>query len=150
MENKRRDFLKTACAPVVFSMFGITMLEACSKGDDDDLAVDTANNGSDGPSDGSSISIDLNSSDFSDISEIGGWMNYTGGKMLLLRISETEIRAFSNVCPHAGANNQWSHDNSKFVCGNHNRSFNDDCSGSGLKMTCYTATIDGNILNVMR
>ena len=35
MENKRRDFLKTACAPVVFSMFGISMLEACSSGDDD-------------------------------------------------------------------------------------------------------------------
>ena len=25
MENKRRDFLKTACAPVVFSMFGISV-----------------------------------------------------------------------------------------------------------------------------
>jgi hypothetical protein len=35
MENKRRDFLKTACAPVVFSMFGVGMLEACSSGDDD-------------------------------------------------------------------------------------------------------------------
>ena len=151
MENKRRDFLKTACAPVVFSMFGITMLEACSSGDDDDLVIDTANNGSDDDSsEGSSISIDLSSSDFSDVSEIGGWMNYTGGKMLLLRISETEIRAFSNVCPHAGANNQWSHANSKFVCGNHNRSFNDDCSGSGLQMTCYTTAIEGDTLTVTR
>ena len=35
MENKRRDFLKTACAPVVLSMFGISVLEACSSGDDE-------------------------------------------------------------------------------------------------------------------
>ena len=37
MENKRRDFLKTACAPVVFSMFGVSIIEACSSGDDDDM-----------------------------------------------------------------------------------------------------------------
>ena len=36
MKNKRRDFLKTACAPVAFSMFGISMLESCSSGGDDD------------------------------------------------------------------------------------------------------------------
>ena len=35
IKNKRREFLKTACAPVVFSMFGVSMLEACSSGDDD-------------------------------------------------------------------------------------------------------------------
>ena len=97
-----------------------------------------------------SISIDLSNSSFSDIEALGGWMNYTAQDMLLLRISDTEIRAFSNVCPHAGANNQWSHNNSKFTCGNHNRSFNDDCSGSGLKLTCYTTEIDGNSLTVTR
>ena len=35
VKNKRRDFLKTACAPLVFSMFGVSIIEACSSGDDD-------------------------------------------------------------------------------------------------------------------
>lgn len=153
MENKRRDFLKTACAPVVFSMFGVGMLEACSSGDDDGYGTPPApgnasNSGED--QEEKSITIDLTKSDFSKISDVGGWMNYSGENMLLLRISDSEIRAFSNVCPHAGANNQWSHKDSKFTCGNHNRSFNDDCSGTSLKLTCYTTMIEGNNLTVTR
>ncbi len=152
MENKRRDFLKNACAPVVFSMFGISMLEACSSSDDDDFDTNTSNNnnGNSNNSGDSAVSIDLSSSGFSNLTEVGGWMNYTSQNMLLLRISTTEIRAFSNVCPHAGANNQWSHKDSKFTCSNHNRSFNDDCSGSGLKLTCYSTSIKGNTLTVTR
>lgn len=153
MENKRRNFLKTACAPVVFSMFGISMLEACSSGDDDGYETSSnpgSGNNSSGTDQDGTISIDLTNSDFSEISEVGGWMNYLEEKMLLLRISDTEIRAFSNICPHAGANNQWSHNDSKFTCGNHNRSFNDNCSGSGMKLTCYTTKIEENILTVTR
>ena len=58
MENKRRDFLKTACAPVVFSMFGITMLEACSSGDDDGYGT-TPNPGSGDNTDGTGPKIQL-------------------------------------------------------------------------------------------
>ena len=153
IKKKRREFLKTACAPVVFSMFGVSMLEACSSGDDDGYESapnPSSENGTDGGDQEESVSIDLTNSNFSDIADVGGWMNYKEKKMLLLRISDTEIRAFSNVCPHAGANDQWSHSNSKFTCGNHNRSFNDDCSGSGLKLICYTTMIEGNTLTVNR
>lgn len=153
MKNKRRNFLKTACAPVVFSMFGVAILEACSSGDDDGYGATPppGNSGNSGEEQGEkSIIIDLTKSEFSEISGVGGWMNYSGENMLLLRISDSEIRAFSNVCPHAGANNQWSHNNSKFTCGNHNRSFDDDCSGSSPKLTCYATTIEGNTLTVTR
>ena len=137
MENKRRDFLKNACAPVVFSMFSISLLEACSSADDDDYQVNPPTGGGDnsGSEEEKKVTIDLSNSN---------------EDMLLLRISDDEIRAFSNVCPHAGANNQWSYSGSKFNCGNHNRSFNDDCSGSGLKLTCYSTKIDGNTLTVTR
>lgn len=149
MDNKRRYFLKTACAPVVFSMFGISMLEACSSGDDDGIGTDAINTGNDGDSSQEkTLSIDLSTSDFSKLTKVGGWMNYLDQNILLLRISDTLIRAFSNICPHAGANNQWSHSNSKFTCSNHNKSFADDCSGSNSKLTCYTSEINGNILTV--
>ena len=92
--------------------------------------------------------IDLNNSNFMAISEVGGWMNYSAENMLLLRISDSEIRAYSNKCPHQGTNNQWSYNNSMFNCGNHNRSFSDDCSSTA--MTCYSTSIDGNTLTVTR
>ena len=153
MDNKRRDFLKKACAPVVFSMFGISMLEACSSGDDDGYSAAPVSNGggmNSSTSQDAAVTIDLNNSNFSQLASVGGWMNYMDENMLLLRISDTQIRAFSNVCPHAGANNQWSHQNSNFVCSNHNRSFSDDCSGSGLKLTCYNTMIEGTTLTVNR
>tara|TARA_B100000900_G_scaffold126430_1_gene106727 strand:- start:229 stop:687 length:459 start_codon:yes stop_codon:yes gene_type:complete len=148
IKNKRREFLKTACAPVVFSMFGVSILEACSSGDDDDYGSKSTvvNNSSSYQNQQRSVSIDLNDSSFSAISEIGGWMNYRAEGMLLLRISESEIRAYSNSCPHQGANNQWSYNNSVFTCGRHNNSFSDDCSNT--TMTCYSSSIDGNTLTV--
>ena len=147
MKNKRRDFLKTACAPVVFSMFGISMIEACSSGDDDGYGNTTtaSNNDGDDTLTDNSVTIDLSNSSFSKLTEIGGWMNYSSKNMLLLRISDSEIRAFTNVCPHQGSNNQWSHSDSKFICANHGRSFNDDCSSA---LTCFDTSIDDNILTV--
>lgn len=134
---------------MAFSVFGISMLEACSATEDDDYgAINNANNNGNQAS--KTVTIDLSDSNFSNLSEVGGWMNYTAESMLLLRVSDTQIRAFSNVCPHAGAQNQWSHANSKFTCSNHGRSFNDDCSGSGLKLTCYTTNIQGDTLMVTR
>ena len=44
--NKRRKFLKTACAPVVFSMFGVSIIEACSKDDNADTSSVNSNNSS--------------------------------------------------------------------------------------------------------
>jgi len=147
MNNKRRNFLKTACAPVVFSMFGIRMIQACSSGDDDGYGNNTAagNNDGDDTVTNNTVTIDLNNSSFSNLTEIGGWMNYSSKNMLLLRISDNEIRAFTNVCPHQGSNNRWSHSNSTFICNNHGRSFNDDCSSA---LTCFDTSIDDNILTV--
>ena len=144
MENKRRDFLKTACAPVVLSMFGISVLEACSSGDDE-TALPADDNSSTDVETSTTVTIDLSSSNFSDLSDIGGWVNYLDEDLLLLRISETEIRAFSNVCPHQGTQNKWSHGNGKFSCSQHGKSFDDTCSSS---LTCYTATIAGETLTV--
>ncbi len=147
MKNNRRDFLKTSCAPVVFSVFGISLFEACSSGGDDgyETATPASNNEGGSVEVDNKVTIDLSSSDFSDLTEIGGWMNYSSKNMLLLRISDTEIRAFTNVCPHQGSNNQWSHSDSKFVCANHGRSFSDDCSSS---LSCFDTSIDTNILTV--
>lgn len=144
MENKRRDFLKTACAPVALSMFGISVLEACSSGDDESAPPADVNSSTDSET-SSTVTIDLISSNFSVLSDIGGWKNYIEKNLLLLRISEKEIRAFSNVCPHQGTQNKWSHGDGKFTCSQHGKSFDDTCSGS---LDCYTSAIEGETLTV--
>ena len=160
---KRRKFLKTACAPVVFSMFGVSIIEACSKDDNADTSAVSSNNssnngsssnnsssnnsssGNSGQSTSSGLKIDLNNSQFSNLTEEGGWMNYTEQGLLLLRFSANEIRAFSNTCPHQGAKNSWSYNNSRFRCARHGRSFGDTCSGG---LMCYTTSIEGKILSI--
>ena len=161
--NKRRKFLKTDGAPVVFSMFGVSIIQACSKDDNADTSSVNSNNSSNngpssnnsstnnssntntGQSNSSGLKIDLNNSQFSNLTEEGGWMNYTEQGLLLLRVSANEIRAFSNTCPHQGAKNSWSYNNSRFRCARHGRSFGDTCSGG---LMCYTTSIEGNILSI--
>ena len=145
MKNKRRDFLKTACAPVALSMLGVSVLEACSSGDDDSSTLPPNETSSSDGKTPTTVTIDLSSSNFSNLSDIGGWKNYLEKNILLLRISETEIRAFSNACPHQGTQNKWSHGDGKFTCSQHGKSFNDTCSGS---LTCYTAKTEGETLTV--
>ena len=148
MINKRRKFFKTACAPLVFSVFGVSLIEACSK-EDDSPTVSNLNNqdNTSGTNSNNSVTINLEDSNFSSLNNVGGWINYSAENMLLLRITSTEIRAFSNVCPHQGSQNRWSYSNSKFSCAQHNRSFEDSCSGG---LTCYTATLQGSTLTVTR
>ena len=146
--NKRIKYLKTACAQVAFSMIGISLIEACSKEDNSTITNNLNNqNNSNGSTSDNSVTIDLENSMFTSLNNVGGWINYSTENMLLLRITSTEIRAFSNVCPHQGSQNSWSYNNSKFRCASHGRSFEDSCSGG---LTCYTATLQGSTLTVTR
>src|SRR6056300_1568673 len=142
MKN-RRDFLKTACKPVVLATLGIPLLEACSSEDlsDADSTVDS-NSSASGRA---PLTINISSGDFTSLQKVGGWLNYTGESLLLVRISEEEIRVFDNRCPHQGNRDRWVYDGSEFTCQHHNNSFSDTCGGS---LKCYTASLNGNALTV--
>tara|TARA_B110000240_G_C13296500_1_gene366584 strand:- start:191 stop:616 length:426 start_codon:yes stop_codon:yes gene_type:complete len=136
IKNKRREFLKNACAPVVIGILGISLLESCSKEDKGSTVL--ANQTSD-----ISITINLSSEKFSSLSVVGGWYNYTLKNILLVRISELEIRAFDNSCPHQGARNLWSYNGNTFTCSNHGNKYPDSCDGG---LICYKSKIEGDIL----
>ena len=138
MKKERRQFLKNACAPVVMTVLGIPLAAACSSDDD---GVVTANM----PSASNPITIDLSSSAFNSLTRVGGWMNYTAQNMLLVRVSETVIRAFNNSCPHQGNRDGWSYDGSEFTCSYHNNSYSDSCDGM---LQCYNTKLEGDILTV--
>ena len=161
LEN-RREFLKKVCPTIAFAFFGLSFLEACSTGDDSDNDNSGGNNqngGSDNndndnplgyTSSGSVFTIDLNHPNFSNLSSVGGWMNgYSIGlSMLFLRISSDHIQAYTNVCPHAGTQNQWSLQSGNiFKCANHNYSFDSTCETSN-SLPCFSTNIEGGNLIV--
>ena len=160
MKN-RRDFLKEVCPTVAFAFFGVSFLEACSS---DSLEEDTGNgttptdNG--GSSDsgytksGSTYTIDLTHSNFSQLSQVGDWMNgqNLGIPMLFLRISNSEIKAYTNICPH-DKHKFWDYQpaNNRFKCRNHGYTYPDDCNSAGSDgqiLTCYNSSISGDELTV--
>ena len=142
--NDRRNFLKTACKPIVLAALGIPVLEACST--EDDASADNNNsNTSSTVTPSEPLIIDISDNDFESIQAVGGWLNYTSKNILLIRISESEVRVFDNRCPHQGNRDKWSYDGSTFECGYHNNTFSDSCSGS---LVCYGSSLEGNTLTI--
>ena len=146
MKN-RRGFLKTACKPIVLATLGIPIIEACSSDEEQpEMNTNTLDNNNTTQSNSpSELEINLDDDRFKDLKQIGGWVNFTSENILLVRISDDEIRVFDNACPHQGARNRWSFDGSNFTCSNHGNSYAASCSGS---LKCYEATFDGNILTI--
>lgn len=160
----RRSFLKDVCPTVAFAFFGISFLEACSSGSDDDVITPPDNGSGTGSGsgtgtggsantkgytqNGNTYTIDLTHSNFSALSSTGGWMNgqSIGIPALFLRISSSTIQAYTNVCPHNGNNDRWSlvEDGGKFKCNYHSRTYATDNCTSALK--CYNPEIKDNSL----
>ena len=179
MKN-RRAFLKEVCPTVAFAFFGVSFLEACSSDSTEDLSSPTGGGGNNGGGDngggdnggGASngngftftnniYTIDLTHANFTNLSQVGGWMNAQslGIPMLFLRVSNDDINAYTNICPHQGVQTAWNYesDSKKFRCqsslGGHNNTYPDDCQTAGSfggKLDCYVSTLsnDGNTLTV--
>jgi len=163
----RRSFLKEVCPTVAFAFFGISFLEACSSdGGDDDVDITSPGNGSGTGSgsgsgsgsntqgytkSGNTYTIDLTHSNFSQLSSVGGWMNgqSIGIPALFLRISQSSIQAYTNVCPHNGNNDRWEliENGDKFRCNYHSRSYATDNCTSALK--CYNPSLSSDTLTLV-
>ena len=143
MKN-RRLFLKTACKPLVFAALGIPVLEACSTEEISDTPSRSSVNSPEIEK-REPLIINLSNSNFSDLTKVGGWKNYTQEDLLLVRISENEIRAFDNRCPHQGNRDRWEFDGSSFTCQYHFNSYSTSCSGS---LICYPTTFEDDILTI--
>jgi uncharacterized protein with NRDE domain len=151
--KSRRDFLKEVCPSVAFAFFGLSFLEACSSGDDD-VAVANPNNGNSPGTNsgytksGNTYTIDLTNSNFNQLSNTGDWMNgkNIGIPALFLRISSTEIQAYTNSCPHQGVNDRWELvGGDTFKCNQHGNSYSADCNSA---LTCYNTVLDGDTLTL--
>ena len=151
---KRREFLENVCPTVALAMFGVSLIEACSKSDDDGYtgSSDSAITGV--TVQGNVVSIDLDDPSFS-ILQSRGWMNFTQQNMLILKLSDTSYRAFTNSCPHQGTRNAWSYNSNqeRFVCSSHNNSYPSDCTTPGTTddvLECYETNVMGSTLSITK
>ena len=157
----RRDFLKEVCPTVAFAFFGMSFLESCSAdsleedtGAGTTLPTDNGDSSDNGGSSyngytksGSTYTIDLTHSNFSQLVEVGGWMNGSGIgiQALFLRTSTTSIQAYSNRCPAHGQRNQWVKvNNSTFKCNHQGNSYSTDCQNT--RLDCFNTSLDGDEL----
>ena len=161
----RRSFLKEVCPTVAFAFFGISFLEACSSDTTDDLTPNPGGGGNTGggTSQGNGFTfsnntytIDLTHSNFSELAQEGGWKNAQnlGIPLLFLRVSNNDINAYTNVCPHNDIQNAWDYEASTnlFRCGAHGNTYSDDgqTPGEGGVLVDYVTSLsdDGNTLTV--
>ena len=169
---ERRKFLQNTCPTVTFAFFGLSFIQACSKSDDEGSSYSSNSNisGSAGQSSqgsstqtnnginqsGGTVTLDLSNSTFSNLTNPGDFINLLSIDIIILKISNTEFRAFDNCCPHNGSKNSWSYSNNEFTCGTHGNNFNidgndvKDCNSGatsgGLKT--YDASLSGDTLTV--
>ncbi len=155
----RRKFLNDVCPAIAISMVGASFLESCSKGGDDenfDISVDT-DSGSESSGytvEDNVVEIDLNHPAFASLNS-DQWMNFSAQQILILKISESSYRAFTNSCPHQGVRNAWSYDQSesRFVCSRHGNSYPSDCTTlgtNGYVLECYNTILAGQKLQITK
>jgi Rieske Fe-S protein len=62
--------------------------------------------------------------------------------MLVLKISNSEFRAFDNCCPHSGSKNAWSYANEEFKCNTHGNTYGIDGNNT---VNCGSASTSGDL-----
>jgi Rieske Fe-S protein len=152
---ERRKFLENTCPTVTFAFFGLSFIQACSKSDDDESSyASNSNNPSGDPygndsqssngitESGNTVTLDLTNSTFNSITNPGDYINLTSVGILLLKVSNTNYRAFDNCCPHSGTKNAWSYSNEKFKCATHGNSYGID--GNNV-VNCGSASNSGDL-----
>jgi len=133
-DRSRRDFLKTA-ALSSFALVGsaslLSTLTGCGEGEDNPTS----------PRTGERVPVNLNDSGFEALREVGGILrrnfggNRNGGKdVIIRRISQTEFRAVSVVCPHeqcdVGSPNQ-----DRVICPCHQATFSMQAGNFGARLS---------------
>lgn len=92
--------------------------------------------------DGKLLYVDISHSNYSNLKTVGKFINDTDHYVLLLRITESSIKAFNNCCPHLGTSNRWSYSNGNFRCANHGNSYG---TGTGFVANCSSNSTSGNL-----
>jgi len=135
---RRREFLiKTVHAGTALA---IPVVLSCSKEDDDDDLMQP----------GESLTIDLDSAQYSDLKNAGNAV--TINNIIVANLGNEKFVALSAICTHQGCNINYNHSTGNFPCPCHGTVFSD--SGSVLQgpattpVKRFTITRENNVLTI--
>ncbi len=156
----RREFLADSClqgASLFFGTYTITVLAGCS------------DNGPTGPEDGNGngngngghpvvITVDISLNENKALSTVGGTLALGSNALdsqgiLLVRVSETKVNAFSRRCTHQGCTiGAFTNGISTCPCHGSQFSTNGNVAGGPAPSSLqeYTATIEGTLVTITR
>ncbi len=113
---ERLEFLQKIGFLTAMGSVGINLL-SCS--DDDDNGLELTRQ----------IQVDLTQTPFDLLGTEGEWVLHPDVNVLLVNVN-SEIRAFSSVCPHSQCTRNWDYSPGVFTCNCHNSKF--DATGAFL------------------
>lgn len=148
----RKEFLRTAGSVALFAFLGIS-LKSCnvtSSNDDeppenDDEAITI---------EGNIVRLNLDAVSLAGLRQAGGWMVIARASLIVVNIDGDLIRAFTDVCPHAGCRDSWRYESSRFVCTCHNSVFENDGSlvsgPAQSNLPEFEVQREGNLLTIIK
>ncbi|HET6567622.1 MAG TPA: Rieske (2Fe-2S) protein [Rhodothermales bacterium] len=150
----RRDFLRSACAPAVLAMLGIS-IASCSG--DNPVDGGTESNTPDGgvETSGNTITLDLTKASASALASKGGFVYLGDDHIIAANVDGTTIRAFTSICTHQG-NAVTSFSNGRFLCSQRSTGHGSQYDTSGQPVAGpapralreYSVSRDGDIVTI--
>jgi cytochrome b6-f complex iron-sulfur subunit len=153
---ERKDFIeKVGLSGAAILIFGC--MQSCSKDSDMTSSPNTPPN-TGGTSGGGTAStkidftIDISTSPYDVLKKEGGYFVYSVSKVIIARITASELIAVSSVCTHQGETLEYKSSTSKFYCPLHGSNFNQTGTVANGPATAalkqYKTSLDGNKLRV--
>jgi cytochrome b6-f complex iron-sulfur subunit len=131
-------------------------MQSCSK--DSDMTSSPNTGGTGGTSGGGTantkidFTIDISTTPYDVLKKEGGYIVYAAAKVIIARITASELIAVSSQCTHQGETLEYKTSTSKFYCPLHGSNFNQTGSVANGPATAalkqYKTSLDGNKLRV--
>lgn len=141
---ERKDFIRKFALGGSILLTAPVLLNSCS----DDSGTPDDGNGNPPPSSGNII--DLSSSEYAALKNVGGFAYK--GNIIIIRINASQYVALSKICTHESCEVSFNSTAGQVVCPCHGSRF--DTSGSVLQgpatrsLTKYSVTLEGNSLKI--
>ena len=156
---KRRDFIKKSCAmaSACFAFSAVSVLQSCEDNIDENYNLSNEN---EDDSEQNQLAIDISQSPHTNLNNING-TSYIGSNvidsqgLLLVKSSETKIKAYSRRCTHSSYivnafNNQGVAICSSGHGGSFNLNGNVTAGPPSSSLRSYATSLDGNILTISK
>ena len=158
----RRDFIKNACSAACACAFvGVsTFLQSCEDNVDDTYNSDDSSNGDGTVNEDNQIIIDISESPHTALLQVNGTSSLGSNSidslgLLLIRSSESRVKAFSRRCTHASYSVNSFNIHGEAICSSgHGGSFNTNGGVSNgppnTSLQSYSTSLDGNQLTITK